>query len=100
MSQKFQAKLSALLTGLFGFVAWLATVPPEQQSGILGTLAQAFPLAWQPTIGLWSKLFATASGIWMTFKLSHHPQVQVSGNSPTFVELPLKSETTIKTESP
>ena len=70
-NSKWQTKISAALTGFFGFVAWLATVPPEQQSGMLGALSQVFPIAWQPTIGLWSKLLTTAFGFWAVYKASH-----------------------------
>lgn len=82
MTSKIQAKISAIAAAVFGFVAWLATVPPEQQSGVLGALSQAFPPAWQPTIALWSKLFATVSGVWMVYKAAHSGPQTPPPNSP------------------
>lgn len=71
MTSKVQAKLSALATAFFGFIAWITTIPPEQQSGLLGAIAQVFPVAWQPTIALWTKLISAFSGIWMVYKAAH-----------------------------
>ncbi len=83
MTSKVQAQLSAYLTAFFGFIAWLATIPPEQQSGILGALAQVFPISWQPTIALWTKLIATVSGIYMVYKAAHSGPQTPPPNSPS-----------------
>lgn len=81
-TSKVQAKLSAIITALFGFIAWFTTIPPEQQSGLLGALAQIFPVTWQPTIALWSKAIATLSGIWMVYKAAHSgPQTPPQNSS-------------------
>lgn len=71
MTSKVQAKISALATAIFGFIAWITTIPPEQQSGILGALAQVFPQSWQPTVALWTKLISAFSGVWMVYKAAH-----------------------------
>lgn len=77
MTAKLQAKLSALVTAAFGFVAWLIALPPELQTGILGRVVSICPPAWQPGVGFWAKGIATVSGIWAVYKASH------SGPQPT-----------------
>ncbi len=63
ISTKTKAIGSAIATAAFGFVNWLATVPPEQQSGILATLVEITPIHWRPTVGLWTRMFMTVSAI-------------------------------------
>lgn len=70
MTTKLQALLAAILTGFIGFVNWLATVPPEQQAGMLAALVEIIPLDWRPTVGLISRLLMFASGIFATYKAS------------------------------
>lgn len=59
MNIKWTDKTQAITTGavaaVMGFIGWLAAIPPEQQSGVLGSLVSVFPLTWQPAIGLWAK---------------------------------------------
>lgn len=100
MTNKIQTIVGAGITGFFGFIAWLATVPPEQQSGILGALSTVFPIAWQPTIGLWAKLFATASGYWSLYKAAHSgpqtPPVDKPEPGTAEVKSDLKIKSTVK----
>lgn len=71
MTNKIQAIWSAALSGIFGFIAWLATVPPEQQSGILGSITNLFSIEWQPTIALWTSTFAKILAFWSLYKAAH-----------------------------
>ncbi len=70
-NSKLLTKLSAIGAAFFGFVAWLATVPPEQQSGMLGALNSVLPQPWAPTIGLWSKFLTTGLAYYAVYKAAH-----------------------------
>lgn len=71
MTSKLQAKIGAIVAGVTAFISWLATVPPEQQSGILAPLVDLLPLTWRPQIGLATRALATVSAIWATYKAAH-----------------------------
>lgn len=100
MTNKLQAQISAVVTGLFGFLAWLANVPPEQQSGMLGAMVQVFPVTWQPTIALWSKGIATFAGFWSLYKAAHSgpqtPPVDKPEPGTAEVKSELKVKSTVK----
>lgn len=71
MTSKLQAILGGVLTGGFGFIAWLIALPPELQTGVLGQVVAMCPPAAQPAVGFWCKTFATIAGIYATYKASH-----------------------------
>lgn len=56
MNAKFQTGVTAVFTGIAGFINWLATVPPENQSGILGELVNVTPVDWRPAVGFWTRI--------------------------------------------
>ena len=70
MTNKIQAVIAASLTGLFGFINWLCTLPPEQQAGMAGALVELVPLDWRPVVGVWTRLFMFFGGIFVAFKAS------------------------------
>lgn len=71
MTSKLQCLLAALGAGFVGFINWLATVPPEQQAGMLATLVEIIPVEWRPTVGLYSRLLMWGLGVYATFKAAH-----------------------------
>lgn len=71
MSSKTQAIVSSIFAAMFGFINWLATVPPEQQSGILATLVEVTPVQWRPTVGVWTRALMMFLGIYATYKAAH-----------------------------
>lgn len=83
MTSKIHANVAAIFTAFFGFVAWLTTVPPEMQSGMLGAIVGVFPVSWQPTIGLWAKALTVLSGAWATYKAAHSGPQTPPPNPPT-----------------
>lgn len=71
MSTKLQTIVGAWIGGISAFISWLATVPPESQTALLGPLVDCMPLAWRPTIGLGMRALATASTIYAVYKAAH-----------------------------
>lgn len=47
--------MSAIFAGIAGFINWLATVPPEQQSGWVATLVEITPVEYRPNVGLFTR---------------------------------------------
>lgn len=76
MTHKFQALVTAWIAGLSAFIAWLMTVPPEQQTALLGPLVEVMPLTWRPAVGLATRLLATGSTIFAVYRAAQ------SGPSP------------------
>lgn len=68
MTHKLQATITAWVAGLSAFVAWLMTVPPEQQTALLGPLVELMPLDWRPAVGLATRVLATASTIFAVYR--------------------------------
>ena len=71
MSTKFKALIASIATGIFGFINWLATVPPEQQSGWLASLVELTPLQWRPNVGLFTRCLTLFLGIYATYLAAH-----------------------------
>lgn len=55
MNAKLQATLAAIFTATASFINWLATVPPEQQSGWVATLVEITPVEYRPNVGLFTR---------------------------------------------
>lgn len=70
MTQVLQAKITAWIAGVSSFIAWLVSMPPENQDAIIKPLIELTPLEWRPTIGLVTRGLATASVIYGTYKMS------------------------------
>lgn len=67
---KIRAIVSAFLAGLSGFFNWLATVPVEQQSGMLAQLVEIVPVEWRPNVGLATRLLMWGLGIYSAMQAS------------------------------
>lgn len=70
-TSKVRAIISGAIFGVANFIAWLATVPPEQQSGILAPFVETLPLEWRPAVGLWMKILGSVSGIYSVYSAAH-----------------------------
>lgn len=71
MTQKLQAKISAWIAGISSFVAWLVSLPPENQDALIKPLIELTPLDWRPAIGLVTRALATATTIYAVYKAAH-----------------------------
>ncbi len=70
MSNKLKSLFSIILAACAGFINWLATVPPEQQSGWLAALVEITPIQYRPNVGLFTKLLALFLTVYATHKAS------------------------------
>ncbi len=82
VTTKIQALIAACVTGAASFVSWLATVPPEQQSGLLAQFVEIVPVTWRPGVGLAAKALGTFSTIYAVYKASHSGPQSPPKNSP------------------
>lgn len=82
MTTKIQALLAAFITGTAGFLNWLATVPPEQQSGWTAALVELTPLDWRPNVGLATRFLMWFTGIYAVYKASHSGPQSPPTNKP------------------
>jgi len=71
MTNKLQALLASGGAGIAGFINWLATVPPEQQSGWVATLVEITPIEHRPSVGLFTRFVMLFLGVYATFKASN-----------------------------
>lgn len=55
-THKFRALAASLGGAVCGFINWLATVPPEQQSGWLAQLVEITPVEYRPNVGVFTRL--------------------------------------------
>ena len=67
MNTKRNVILASAGAGFSGFINWLATVPPEQQSGWLAALVELTPLHWRPNVGLFTRCLTLSLGIYATY---------------------------------
>lgn len=70
-TNRVKAMISGIVGGALGFINWLATVPPEQQSGILGQLVEIVPLTWRPAVGLITRLLMYYFSVLAIYKATH-----------------------------
>lgn len=68
---KTRALVGATIAGASGFLAWLATVPPEQQDALLGPIVSLLPLHWRPTIGAVMRALSSVAAIYTALQASH-----------------------------
>lgn len=80
---KVRAIGAAVISGTSGFISWLATVPPEQQSGWLAQLVEITPLSWRPNVALFTRLVTYALGIYAVYSASHSGPQTPPKNPPT-----------------
>lgn len=71
MNAKHKTLYAAAGAGCAGFINWLATVPPEQQSGWLATLVEITPVEYRPNVGLASRFAMLFLGIYATYRAAH-----------------------------
>jgi len=71
MNPKLQAKISAIVSGVSGFIVYLTTLPPEQQDAVTGPIVALIPVHWRPEISLIGKAIMTVSTFWAIFKAAH-----------------------------
>lgn len=81
MTAKLQSKISAWVAGLSGFIAWLVSLPPQNQDAVIKPLIELTPLDWRPTIGLVMRGLSTASLIYGAYKM-HATSIQPPEDKP------------------
>lgn len=70
MSSKLKALLAAIAASLAGLINWLATVPPEQQSGWVASLVEITPVQYRPNVGLFTRFLMFFLTIYVAHKAS------------------------------
>lgn len=83
MTDKVQAKISAWVTGVTGFVGYVAALAPEQQDTLLGAIVAPLPLAWRPEIGLILKAVSGISLVYGLYKAAHSGPQTDPATTPT-----------------
>lgn len=68
VTNKLRAGIAGGVSGISAFIAWLATVPPEQQTALLGPLVELMPIEWRAGIGLGMRALATVSTIYAVYQ--------------------------------
>lgn len=71
MNPKLYTILMAAIAGLASFVNWLATVPPETQSGWLAGLVDITPVTWRPNVALFAAFVKWGMGIYTLYRATH-----------------------------
>lgn len=71
MTTKLECILSSVGAGVFSFISWLSTVPPEQQSGWLAALVEITPVEYRPNVALFTRFAGLFLGIYATYKAAH-----------------------------
>lgn len=70
-TSKVRAILGGAISAVTSVIAWLATVPPEQQSGILAPFVELTPVSWRPAVGLVMKALAAGTGFYAVYQAAH-----------------------------
>lgn len=71
MTNKTQAIFTAWIAGVSSFLAWLVSLPPENQDALIKPMIELTPLDWRPAIGLASRALATATTIYAVYRAAH-----------------------------
>lgn len=82
MTAKLQAIITAWIAGVSSFIAWLVSMPPENQDALIKPLIELCPINWRPAVGFVSRLLATASIIYGAYKTAHHAQPPPAPTAP------------------
>ena len=72
MKAEIKTILFSGLGGLAGFLSWLSTVPPEQQSGWLATLVDITPVEYRPNVALFSRFLTLGMGMYVAYRATHN----------------------------
>lgn len=76
INPKLYTLLMAAIAGLASFVNWLATVPPETQSGWLANLVDITPVTWRPNVALFAAFAKWGMGIYTLYRATHPTPAQ------------------------
>lgn len=71
MTTKIKAITAAWITATFAFIAWLMTIPPEQQGSLLGPLVDLTPIEYRGLVGFVTRLLASISTIYAVYSAAH-----------------------------
>lgn len=82
MNTKHHAFWAAIFSGITEAIAWLVTMTPEQQSGVLGILSNAFPESWKPTLAIVFKALGGISAVYAIYRASQSGPPQLSATPP------------------
>lgn len=68
--EKISALIAAIVTGFSSFVAWVMTIPPEQQTKLLSPLVELIGIENRDAVGLFMRTLASISTVYAVFKSS------------------------------
>lgn len=71
MSAKLQTIAAGVVSGIAGFVSFIANTPPSQQTELLGAIVSLVPVDWRPDVAVWARSISTIVGFWAVYKASH-----------------------------
>lgn len=69
-THKIRAFVASVGSGLAYFINWLATIPPEQQSGWLAQLVDMTPVQYRPNVALFTRFVAFGLGTYAVMQAS------------------------------
>jgi hypothetical protein len=81
-THKVRAFIASIASGLAYFANWLATVPPEQQSGWLAQLVELTPVQYRPNVALFTRIVAFALGTYAVMQASKAGPQSPPANNP------------------
>jgi len=82
MTSKIQAIVVAWIAGITAFISWVCTIPPEQQTSLLGPLVELVPIHYRDSVGGITRLLASASTVYAVYKAAHSGPQTPPPNSP------------------
>lgn len=65
---KLSALIGAIVTGVSSFVAWVMTIPPEQQTKLLSPLVELIGIENRDAVGLFMRTLASVSTVYAVYK--------------------------------
>jgi hypothetical protein len=83
MSPKIQAIVAGIVSGVTGFVSFIANTPPSQQAHLLGAIVDMVPVELRPDVAVWCRSVSTITGMWMAYKASHSGPQSPPVNKPS-----------------
>lgn len=81
-TDKLAAKVYAIAAGAFTGLGWLAGLPPDQQTGILGQVSSIFPEPWKPAVNTTMHTIAGILGVMAIWRASHAGPTSPPQNKP------------------
>ena len=83
MTSKTKTIWAAVVAGVSGFLGFLATLPPDTQTGIFSQLEDVFPVNWRAQIGSGLKFISMIAGIYASYHAAHAGPQTPPTNPPT-----------------